>query len=631
MSRFTRRGVAALVVASTLLLAPLVSTAAYADDEPVVETPLVETPIEEPPVEEAPAAPGEEAPAAPAEEAPAGPAAEAPAAEEPVAEGDESEAPMSFSPMSLAPAYVCDYSPTTYAHYPLYPFCVDDSEDGTSATVFWNQIYTGWDNYFYVEDVTGGSFAATPGFGYNSPVVLNTTPGHQYHVWLEVYNGSGSFYVGQLYYTAASLAPEAPTALTATRNASANAIDLAWAASVESTDNPVDHYSVAVSTAADGVISTDTAPTTAYTATGLTVGTEYTFTVTAVGQNGETSDATTTTATLSAVAPAAVTGLTLTQVDDDLFASWTAPSYDGGASPVRYAVYLYADGTLLDSYNLTSTSFAFPYDAEYSVEYTVTVVPFTAVNDLGPSTTSNAVERADSLPGIPTAYGEAFGYKQPIVTVTWDLAPTTGSDIEEINVVIYDALGVVVDHKELIASATSWSFPGLLNDTDYLVGVSVTNGAGTSTESTRVPVTTLGLVPPPFTPDELRNDQNFAGVTVALTGSTLTAHINGLTAGDWVYGYAHSTPVGLGWTQVDAAGTASWSIAGAGLPAGAHTLAVMSSFGDHLGSAGFTVAAARAALAAAGTDPSGWMSIALAMLALGVVATISRARRQARA
>lgn len=537
---------------------------------------------------------------------------------------------MSFSPMSLAPAYVCDYSPTTYAHYPLYPFCVDDSSDGTTATVYWDQIYTGWANYFYVEDVTGGSFAVAPDFGYTSPVVVTTTPGHQYHVWLEVYNGSNSFYVGQLYFTAASLAPEAPTALTATRNASANAIDLAWTASVESTDNPVDHYSVAVSTAADGVISTDTASTTAYTATGLTVGEEYTFTVTAVGQNGEMSGSTSTTAPLEAVTPTAATNVVLTQNGDDLSASWAASSYDGGAGPVLYDVYLYADGGLLDSYDLFGTTLLFPWDAEYSVEYTATVVASTSAGTATVAT-SNAVTRADSVLAAPTAYAEAFGYKQPIVYATWDLADSLGSDIESINVTLYDVLGAVVDHEELSTAYSGWNFHGLANDTAYWVGISVTNGAGTSSESIRVPATTLGSVPPPFTPEELLEDENFAGVTVSLTGSRLTAHINGLTAGDWVYAYAHSTPVGLGWTQVDAAGNASWSIAGAGLPAGNHTLAVLHSFGDRLGSAGFTIAAAPAALAHAGADPSGSVTMALAMLALGVLVTATRLRRRARA
>jgi len=649
MRPFTRRGLASFAVASVLVFAPLASTVAFADDEPVVGAPVAEAAAAEAPAAEAPAAeaPAAEAPAteAPAPEAPAAeaPAAEAPADEAPAAEesadvpvDEAADAPAdtsrSFAPMSVTPAYDCDYgSSTYYDYYALYPFCVDESSDGSSATVFWTPINTGYNNYFNVFDVTTDNWVQIAnGWAYATPFTFSTVPGHDYRVWLEVYNGY-SFYVGQLYYTAAAWPPAAPTALAATRDASANAIDLSWAASAESAYNPVVSYTVDVTSAATGLVSSTSVSTTAFTATGLVVGEEYTFTVTAVGQNGQTSPSTSTTATLEAIAPTAATNVVLTRTGETLSAAWTAPTYDGGISP-EYSITLYADGDFVESHDQTDTSVTFIETAEYSVEYTVEVTAYTEAGD-APTATSNAVTRADSVPGTPTAFTEAYGYKQPIVYATWDFAENLGSDVESITVTLYDALGAVVDSVVLGTEYSGWNFHNLPNETAFTVGVSVANAAGSSSESIRVPATTFGLIPPAFTPEELLTDENFAGVSVSLTGTTLTAHINGLTAGDWVYGYAHSTPTGLGWTQVDAAGTATWSIAGAGLPVGAHTLAVLSSFGDHLGSAGFTIAAAvvPSALAHAGTDPSGTTTLAIAMLALGLLVTATRLRRRARA
>lgn len=625
MRSFTRRGLASLAVASVLIFAPLASTAAFADDEPVVETPVVETPPVETPSEEPPAEP------APSD---VPPAEETPVADDPSADSDAaSDTPAPSASRSLAPAYDCDYSssPLSY-NSPFYPFCVDESSDGTSATMFWTPVSGGYSNYVEVSDITADWTVVAGGEGTESPFGYSTIPGHQYFVYIQQYTGS-TYYMGQLYYTAATRAPAAPTALKATRDVDANAFDLSWAAPAENVDNPVVSYTVDVTPTSTGVTSSSSTTTTTFAATGLTIGEQYTFTVTAVGQNGELSAPVWITENLYAKAPTAVTNLTLSRMGAALSASWTPPAYDGGAGPVKYSIYLYADGVFINSYDRSGTSIQLDRTAEHGVEYLVQVVPYTDDTWSGPSTDSNTVERPDSAPAAPVAFTHADRYKDAWIYVTWDLAPVTGSDADSVIVTLYSTAGAVVDRQNisLEGNRTGMYLKGLPNDTDFTVTVAAVNKAGTSPESSAVPVTTLPLTPPAYAPEDLALHTAFSEVTVSLSGTELTAHIGGAAEGDWVFGHAYSTPTALGWVQVDAAGMARWNIAAADLPAGAHTLAVQNTFGELLGSAGFTVGApARAALASTGSDPSGSVTLALAMLALGVLATATRLRRRAR-
>jgi len=624
MRSSARRGLASLAVASVLIFAPLAATSAIADDEPARETPVVETPIVETSSEQPPAD------AAPTD---ALPAEETPAAEAPDAE--DSSAPLAAR--ALAPTYDCDYSSAQLYSYPVYPFCVDASADGASVTAFWTPIVTQADDYFQLFDVTNDSawVMVADGPAPASPLTFSTVPGHRYFVYLMSWDGA-STYEGAVFYTAATLPPEAPTALTATRDASANAIDLSWTAPADNAENPVVSYTVEVTPTSTGVPSSSSTSSTSFEATGLVINAEYTFTVTAVAQNGEVSTPVSTTETLSATTPTAVTNLVLSRAGENLSASWTAPAYDGGAGPVEYAIYLYADGDIVESADQSTTSIQFEWTAEYGVEYLVEVAPYTDDTWFGPWAGSNIIERLDSAPAAPVALTDAYGYKDARIYVSWDLAPTTGSDAHSVIITLYSASGAVVDQQtiSLAGNRTGMDFTGLPNDTAFSVTVAAVNSAGASPASSAVPVTTLPLAPPAYTAEDLALYGAFSQITVSLSGTELTAHITGAAEGDWVFGHAYSTPTALGWVQVDAAGTARWSIAAADLPSGAHTLAVQDNFGGIWGSAGFTIAAPAAvpaALAHTGSDPSGLITLALAMLAVGVLTTATRLRRRARA
>jgi hypothetical protein len=629
MRSFTRRGLASFAVASVLIFAPLGTTVAFADDEPAIETPIVEALAVETPVVETPAVetPVVEQPAV--ETSVVETPSEEPSEPAPAAESAPVASRVAAAPESSAIAYTCDYRSGSYG-YNYFPFCVDASVDGTTGTAFWNPRDMGDGYYFELYDVSANWTHVMSGSTSATSFDFATIPGHYYYVYAHNY-----YWADTLYFTAASVPPEAPASLTATRSVTSNSFNLGWTASVANADNPVVSYTVDVASALGGHVSTTSVTAPAFTATNLMIDEEYTFTVTAVGQNGERSAPATTVVTLEAVAPTAAADVVLTRSGETLAASWTEPTYHGGSGAVHYWIVLYADGNYAGQYHQDALSLTFTQTAQFDVEYTAVVV---AYNDAGdaPAFTSNSVMRADSAPGTPTAYTDAYGYKDARVHVSWDLAAASGSAVHSLSITLYDADGDLFTREtvSLAGNRTSMDFTGLPNDTAFTVTIAAINDAGPSAQSAPVAVTTLGLVPPAPTSADLTPANNYAGVTVGLTGTTLTAHINGLSAGDWVYGTAFSTPTGLGWTQVDAAGTATWSIAGANLPAGAHTLAVQNTFGATLGSAGFTIAAAPAAAAAlahAGSDPSGWMTIALAMLALGIVATVTKSHRRARA
>lgn len=62
-----------------------------------------------------------------------------------------------------------------------------------------------------------------------------------------------------------------------------------------------------------------------------------------------------------------------------------------------------------------------------------------------------------------------------------------------------------------------------------------------------------------------------------------------LPAGSWVYGFAYSTPVGLGWQQVGPGGELTWDVTSADLAPGQHRLVILDVDGEVLGLSSFTI------------------------------------------
>ena len=656
--RTLTRGLTSLAVSALLVLAPVSTAVAFADDATAVDAPAVEVPAGETPAVEVPAA---EAPAGetppvgtppvetPAVETPAGeapavetPPGETPAAETPAVEVPTGAAPTAEESLPTASLPALDAPFRTIANraaLPQYEFGPGTGSAGVYVTVAGDQMTASWNDWQYsglivvdMLDLTVGSYHQTNWSG-ASTFTTTVVPGNVYRVSIESTNPS--YGMGSLQFTAPNIpAPGAPTAFTASRSAEGNAISLAWSAPT-GTDNPAARYELQVF---DGVdINTYLMTDPEWSVDGLTIGIFYMFAVRSISVDNQTSGWLQSNAMFAAVAPTAPTNPVLTLTAGSFTATWAAPDYDGGAAISNYRMTLYGNNVQVETTSFNATSVTFHAPAQVGVAYEVRV---SAINGIvgrqleGPITTTNVVNGpADSAPAAPTAYGHSEWYYPPMIYMSWDLAPTTGSRIISFTTILRDASGAIVrEVTELNPSTvdlTGQNFLDLPNDTDYTVSVIATNAAGSSPESNRFAVRTNGPTPPPLSSADLADSTTYIpadSVTVTRDGDVLTAHVKNAAIGDWVFGYAYSSPTALGWVQVGAGNLARWNIGEAGLPAGAHTLAVLDRFGLLFGSAAFSLPApvSAAALAVTGTDSTPWIAFGAGMLGLGALLMVRR-------
>jgi O-glycosyl hydrolase/fibronectin type 3 domain-containing protein len=159
-----------------------------------------------------------------------------------------------------------------------------------------------------------------------------------YYFLVEAVNTAGSSPASnQATATTTAPAPAAPTNLTAT-TASSSQINLSWTASTTSSVT----YSVFRSTTSgftpgSGNQITSGLSGTTYSNTGLSSGTAYYYVVEAVNSAGSSAPSNQATATTTAVAPTAPTGLTATAVSSgQINLSWTAST---GSGTITYSIY----------------------------------------------------------------------------------------------------------------------------------------------------------------------------------------------------------------------------------------------------------------------------------------------------
>jgi hypothetical protein len=140
-------------------------------------------------------------------------------------------------------------------------------------------------------------------------------------------------------------APGTPTGVTATAGQSSATVS--WTA--PSTGGSVTSYKVTPyigATAQTATTITGTPPATTKLITGLTVGTAYTFKVTAINTSGPGPDSAASAAVTptGAVAPDAPTSVTAQGDSDSAVVRWTAPASDGGSAITGYTITATASG-----------------------------------------------------------------------------------------------------------------------------------------------------------------------------------------------------------------------------------------------------------------------------------------------
>ena len=278
--------------------------------------------------------------------------------------------------------------------------------------------------------------------------------------------------------------PGAPTAVSAT--AGQEQATVSWTAPASEGDGAITSYRVTpyIGSTAQTPVSV-TAPATSKTITGLTGGTPYTFTVTAINTIGAGPESTPSNAVTPTAPspPGAPTGVAATAGALQATVNWTAPASDGGSVITSYRVTPYIGTTAQTAVSVTAPASSKTITGlTGGTAYTFKVAAINAVGTGPDSAASNAVTPTISNPpGAPTALTATA--KSSGAQLSWT-APASdgGSAITSYRVTPY--IGTTAQPATTTgSSATSASVGGLNNGTAYTFTVAAINAAGPGPES----------------------------------------------------------------------------------------------------------------------------------------------------
>jgi hypothetical protein len=219
--------------------------------------------------------------------------------------------------------------------------------------------------------------------------------------------------------------------------------------------------------------------------TGLTGGTSYTFTVTAINEAGTGPESAKSNAITPSnpTVPGAPTSVTATAGPASATVNWTAPTNNGGGTITSYKITPYLAGVAQTAVTAEATSTSTTVTGlTVGGSYAFTVA---ATNVAGTGTASSqsnpVVPTSTSVPGTPT--GVTAQAKSAGALVSWT-APSSsgGSPITGYRVTPY--IGSVAQTATTTpTTATSFTLAGLTNGTTYTFKVAAVNALGTGGES----------------------------------------------------------------------------------------------------------------------------------------------------
>ena len=200
-----------------------------------------------------------------------------------------------------------------------------------------------------------------------------------------------------------------------------------------------------------------------HTATGLTNGVPYSFTVRAANSVGMGAAATDT-ATPQAVAPDAPGNLNATAGDGRITLTWAAPANDGGSAISAYIVYVNNTAT----FTTAATAATLTAGLANGTEYTLWVK---ASNYVGEGANSNsATVSPKGAPLAPTSFTAAGGNAR--ATLSWTAANNNGAALTR-----YDLL-YLGRTETIAAAATGHTLTGLSNNTTVAFTLRAVNSEG---------------------------------------------------------------------------------------------------------------------------------------------------------
>ncbi|CAN2228422.1 Listeria/Bacterioides repeat [Candidatus Nanopelagicaceae bacterium] len=343
-------------------------------------------------------------------------------------------------------------------------------------------------------------------------------------------------------------AASAPTSVTGTVGNGSSTITVSGA---NANGSPITGYTVqaydSTGSAIVGKTCSITSPATSCEITGLTNGSEYTFTATATNGVG-TSAASAPSATVTpAGVPSAPTGVTATSGTGKVTVEWTAPAANGAAITSYTAQAYDPDGNPVSGASCTisapSTSCDVTSNLIAGSNYTFKVVATNAAGTGSASTASAAaaVNAAPSAPRNVTATGSNGS-----ATVSWDApADSRGSAVTGYTVTAYTAGNIAAGTCTAVAPTETCSVTGLTNGELYTFKVSATNGIGTSAQSTASAAAKPSTIP--SAPTSVVASAGDASASISFTapatdgGSSITGYI--VTASDGTTASGTSSPI----------------------------------------------------------------------------------------
>jgi fibro-slime domain-containing protein/RHS repeat-associated protein len=267
--------------------------------------------------------------------------------------------------------------------------------------------------------------------------------------------------------------PGAPTNVLASLSGVA-AASVSWTAPAANGGAPITGYTV---TSSPGGLTVSVAGTAASTTvSGLTLGTTYTFTVTATNRVGTGPASAPSNAVTAATTPGAPTAVTAVDGNASATVTWTPPAATG-FSPISSYTVTSSPGGFTTTVNGATTSAVLSGLAN-GTQYTFTVRATNAVGSGPFSAPSNPVTPA-TVPGAPTAVTAAVA-GDASVRVTWT-PPASNGGAPITGYTVTSTPGGLTASAD--GATTAATVPGLIVGTTYTFRVTATNRKGTGAAS----------------------------------------------------------------------------------------------------------------------------------------------------
>lgn len=348
----------------------------------------------------------------------------------------------------------------------------------------------------YVYNATTSAFVAeVTGVTSNPATITGLTNGVSYNFDVTAVNADGESAPSAPSNTVTpSTVPGAPTAVTSSEGSSSN-INVSWTAPASNGGSALTSYNIYVynatnTTLVEEITGLSAASTTA-SITGLTIGTSYDFTVSAVNANGEGVQSAPSNATTLLADPNAPTGVSAVAGNGQATVSWTAPSSNGGSAITSYDVYVYSGATLVATVTGVSGSPATITGLTNGTSYAFAVSAVNAYGQ-GPQSVASAPVTPSTIPGAPTSVVATGGNAQAVVSWT---APASngGSAITSYTISVYN--GATLAATLTGVSASPATITGLTNGQTYTFQVAAVNANGTGPQSAASNAVTLATIP----------------------------------------------------------------------------------------------------------------------------------------